>query len=192
MTAPAATAAPSRGPWIASVALALAIVVAAGLAVLTLVGSPLLPVSLAGDQQASGPAAPDQAVPDQAAPVAAQPAPSVAAPPSTPAVAGTPAVADAAGRPLPAPVATGVQGLYAALGAGDLPGVQSRYRPAAAFDAAPWSQVAPLLATPANREALLAALRVPPQRRSDIYRYAAGGAVVGIDAQGRMAFLLIP
>ncbi|WP_345422700.1 hypothetical protein, partial [Actinomycetospora chlora] len=120
----------------------------------------------------------------------AQFAEAVAAPPSTP--AGAPAVTDAAGRALPAAVGTGVQGLYAALGAGDLPGVQSRYRPAEEYDAAPWSQVAPLLAVPANREALQAALREPPTRRTGVYRYAAGGAVVGIDTQGRMAFLLVP
>jgi hypothetical protein len=55
----------------------------------------------------------------------------------------------------------------------------------------PWSQVGPLLAQPANREQLLAALRQPPQRRSGLYVYSAGGARVGVDAQGRMAFLLL-
>jgi hypothetical protein len=179
MTAPAATAGPARGPWIASAALAVAIVVAAGLAVMTLTTSPVSSSSTA-----------QQAAPAPAAPA---PAPSAAAPSSAAAApAGTPAVADAAGRALPAAVATGVQGLYSALGAGDLPAVRARYQPSAAFDAAPWSQVEPLLAQPANREQLLAALREPPQRRSGIYRYAAGGALVGVDTQGRMAFLLLP
>jgi hypothetical protein len=196
MTA-AASAGPSRGPWIASVVLALAIVAAAGLAVLTLMGVRVAPLSslasvispaAAEPAPAAAPAAPAEPAPAQ--PVPAQPAPAVAAPPSTP--AGAPAVTDATGRALPAAVGTGVQGLYTALGAGDLPGVQSRYRPAEEFDAAPWSQVAPLLAVPANREALQAALREPPTRRTGIYRYAAGGAVVGIDTQGRMAFLLVP
>lgn len=173
MTAPAATAGSSRGPWIASGALAIAIVVAAGLAVVTLATAPVSPTRSAL----------------QAAP--AQPAPAPSASSSAPVAAGTPAITDAAGRALPATVATGVQGLYAALAGGDLPGVQSRYRPAAAFDAAPWSQVAPLLAQPANREQLLAALREPPQRRSDIYLYSANGARVGVDDQGRMAFLLL-
>jgi hypothetical protein len=179
MTASAATATagPTRGPWIASAALAIAIVVAAGLAVATLVTTPVSSTSSA----------------PQAAPAPAAPAPSAAAaPPSAAAPAGTPAVADAAGRALPAAVATGVQGLYTALGAGDLPAVRARYQPSAAFDAAPWAQVEPLLAQPANREQLLAALREPPQRRSGVYRYAAGGALVGVDTQGRMAFLLLP
>jgi hypothetical protein len=171
--APTAGAGAARGPWIASAVLAVAIVVAAALAVVTLVTVP----SSAG----------------QAEPVAAAPAPSaVAAPAPVPAPAGTPAVTDTAGRALPAAVATGVQGLYTALGTGDLAGVESRYAPAAALDAAPWSQVAPLLGVPANREALLAALREPPQRRTGLYRYSAGGARVGVDAQGRMAFLVLP
>jgi hypothetical protein len=181
MTAPAATAGPARGPWIASAALAVAIVVAAGLAVMTLTTSP---VSSSSNAQ--------QAAPAPAPAPAAAPAPSAAAPSSAAAPAGTPAVADAAGRALPAAVATGVQGLYTALGAGDLPAVRARYQPSAAFDAAPWAQVEPLLAQPANREQLLAALREPPQRRSGVYRYAAGGALVGVDTQGRMAFLLLP
>ena len=96
------------------------------------------------------------------------------------------------GARCPPPSRRAPRELYTALGAGDLPAVQARYRPSAAFDAAPWAQVAPLLAEPANREALLAALREPPQRRSGIYRFAAGGAVVGVDAQGRMGFLLLP
>ena len=44
----------------------------------------------------------------------------------------------------------------------------------------------------ALKHAILTALREPPQRRSGIYRFAAGGAVVGVDAQGRMGFLLLP
>ncbi len=172
MTAPAVGA--GRGPWIASAALAVAIVVAAGLAVLTLVSAPS---STASQSEAVAPA-----------PAAAAPASPAAVPPP----AGAPATADTAGRALPAAVATGTGELYTALGAGDLPAVQARYRPSVAFDAAPWARVAPLLAEPANREALLAALREPPQRRSGIYRYTAGGAVVGVDAQGRMGFLLLP
>ena len=172
VTAPAVGA--GRGPWIASAALAVAIVVAAGLAVLTLVSAPS---STASQSEAVAPA-----------PAAAAPASPAAVPPP----AGAPATADTVGRALPAAVATGTGELYTALGAGDLPAVQARYRPSAAFDAAPWARVAPLLAEPANREALLAALREPPQRRSGIYRYTAGGAVVGVDAQGRMGFLLLP
>ena len=172
--APTAGAGAARGPWIASAALAVAIVVAAALAVVTLVTVP----SSAGQAESPAPAA--------SAPSAA------AAPAPAPAPAGTPAVADTAGRALPPTVATGVQGLYTALGTGDLAGVESRYAPAAALDAAPWSQVGPLLGVPANREALMAALREPPQRRAGIYRYSAGGARVGVDAQGRMAFLLLP
>ncbi|MHC1563674.1 hypothetical protein ACR9E3_32380 [Actinomycetospora sp. C-140] len=183
-TADTATgAAPSRGPWIASVALAVAIVVAAGLAVVTLVREPAGSVAAPSTTQDEPVAAP---LP-QAPPLQGTGNP---APPQVP--AGQPAVTDTTGRALPAAVATGVGGLYTALGTGDLPGVQSRYRPAAAFDAAPWSQVAPLLTTAPNREQLLAALREPPQRRSGIYRYAANGAVVGVDAQGRMAFMLLP
>lgn len=164
-----------RGPWIASAALGVAILVAAALAVLTLVTAPVSPASSSEPAPAAAP------------PPAAAPAPAPA-----PAPTGTPAVADTAGRAVPAAVATGVRGLYTALGAGDLPAVQQRYRPSAAADAAPWSQVAPLLAQPANREALLAALREPPQRRSGIYRYEANGARVGVDTQGRMAFVLLP
>ncbi|GAA4864038.1 hypothetical protein [Actinomycetospora straminea] len=175
VSAPAASAGAARGPWIASAALAVAIVVAAALAVLTLVTAP----SSAGTSSAAASAVP-------------APAPSAAAPATPPAPAGTPAVTDTAGRALPAAVATGVQGLYTALGTGDVAGVESRYRPSAAFDAAPWSRVAPLLAQPDNREELLAALREPPQRRTGVYRYAAGGAVVGVDAQGSMAFLRLP
>ena len=173
VTAPAVGA--GRGPWIASAALAVAIVVAAGLAVLTLVSAPVVDrVAVRGrGARPGGAAAP-------------------ASPAAVPPPAGAPATADTAGRALPAAVATGTGELYTALGAGDLPAVQARYRPSAAFDAAPWARVAPLLAEPANREALLAALREPPQRRSGIYRYAAGGAVVGVDAQGRMGFLLLP
>lgn len=175
VTAPAVGA--GRGPWIASAALAVAIVVAAGLAVLTLVSAPSSPAT-ASQTEAAAPAPPSAAAP--------------ASPSAVPPPAGAPATADTAGRALPAAVGTGTQALYAALGAGDLPAVQARYRPSAAFDAAPWSQVAPLLAEPANRQALLAALREPPQRRTGIYRYAAGGAVVGVDTQGRMGFLLVP
>ncbi|MEJ2887829.1 hypothetical protein [Actinomycetospora aeridis] len=177
MSAPAASAGAGRGPWIASAALGVAIVVAAALSVLTLVTAPTAPTS-------STETAP--------APVAAAPPSAAPAPAPAPVPAGTPAAADTAGRALPAAVATGVQGLYTALGAGDLPAVEQRYRPSAAFDAAPWSEVAPLLAQPANREQLLAALREPPQRRSGIYRYSAGGTRVGVDAQGRMAFVLLP
>lgn len=173
VTSPAATA--GRGPWIASAALGVAIVAAAALAVLTLV---TVPASSTGSSRAA-PAAPPSPAPS------AEPAPA-------PAPAGTPAVTDTAGRALPAAVASGVQGLYAALGAGDVADLQSRYQPSATFDAAPWSEVEPLLTDPANREQLLAALREPPQRRSDIYRYAAGGARVGVDEQGRMAFMLVP
>ncbi|MDD7917561.1 hypothetical protein [Actinomycetospora callitridis] len=173
VTAPAVGA--GRGPWIASAALAVAIVVAAGLAVLTLVSAP-----------SSTASQPEAVAPAPAAPAAP------ASPAAVPPPAGAPATADTAGRALPAAVATGTGELYTALGAGDLPAVQARYRPSAAFDAAPWSQVAPLLAEPANREALLAALREPPQRRTGIYRFAAGGAVVGVDTQGRMGFLLLP
>jgi hypothetical protein len=170
--APTAGACAARGPWIASAALAVAIVVAAALAVVTLV---------------TVPSSATEAEP------AAAPAPSeVAAPAPAPAPAGTPAVADTAGRALPADVVTGVQGLYTALGTGDLAGIESRYAPSAALDAAPWSRVAPLMEVPANREALLAALREPPQQRAGIYRYSAGGARVGVDAQGDMAFLLLP
>jgi hypothetical protein len=176
MSASAPAAGAGRGPWIASAALGVAIVVAAALAVLTLVTAPATPTS------ASEPAPAPAAAPPSAAP----------APAPAPVPAGAPATADTAGRALPAAVATGVQGLYTALGAGDLPAVEQRYRPSAAFDAAPWSQVSPLLAQPANREQLLAALREPPQRRSGIYRYSAGGARVGVDAQGRMAFVLLP
>ncbi|MEJ2862511.1 hypothetical protein [Actinomycetospora flava] len=176
VTAPAASAGAGRGPWIASAALGVAILVAAALAVLTLVTAPVSPASST-----------------EAAPAPAQPAPAPsAAPAPAPAPAGTPAVADTAGRNLPAAVATGVQGLYTALGTGDLPAVQQRYQPSAAVDAAPWSQVAPLLAQPANREALLAALREPPQRRTGVYRYAAGGAVAGVDTQGRLAYVSLP
>jgi hypothetical protein len=171
-SAPTAGADATRGPWIASAALAVAIVVAAGLAVLTLLTAP--------------------SSPGGGAPTAAPTAPTAAAPPSPAPPPGAPATADAAGRALPAAVATGVQGLYAALGTGDLAGVESRYAPARAFDAAPWSEVAPLLDDPANRDALLAALREPPERRSGIFRYSAGGARVGVDDQGRMAFLLLP
>jgi hypothetical protein len=173
VTAPAVGT--GRGPWIASAALAVAIVVAAGLAVLTLMSTP-----------SSTASQPEAVAPAPAAPAAP------ASPAAVPPPAGAPATADTAGRALPAAVATGTGELYTALGAGDLPAVQARYRPSAAFDAAPWAQVAPLLAEPANREALLAALREPPQRRSGIYRFAAGGAVVGVDAQGRMGFLLLP
>jgi len=170
-TAPAPGAGAARGPWIASAALAVAIVVAAALAVVTLVTVP----SAATETPSAAPAPPSSA----------------AAPAPLPAPAGAPAVADTAGRALPAAVATGVQGLYTALGTGDLAGVRSRYAPSAAFDAAPWSQVEPLLAQPANREELLAALREPPQRRAGVYRYTAGGTRVGVDDQGRMAFLLL-
>ncbi|WP_433783262.1 hypothetical protein ACQPX6_24885 [Actinomycetospora sp. CA-101289] len=171
--APAAGAGAARGPWIASAALAVAIVVAAALAVFTLVTVPT-----SGSRT------------ETAAPA---PAPSAAAAPApAPAVVGTPAVADTAGRALPAAAVTGVQGLYTALGTGDLAGVESRYAPAAALDAAPWSQVGPLLGVPANREALMAALREPPQRRAGTFRYSAAGARVGVDAQGRMAFLVLP
>jgi hypothetical protein len=173
VTAPAVGT--GRGPWIASAALAVAIVVAAGLAVLTLVSAP-----------SSTASQPEAVAPAPAAPAAP------ASPAAVPPPAGAPATADTAGRALPAAVATGTRELYTALGTGDLPAVQARYRPSAAVDAAPWAQVAPLLAEPANREALLAALREPPQRRSGIYRFAAGGAVVGVDAQGRMGFLLLP
>lgn len=175
MTASAASPGPARGPWIASAALAVAIVVAAALAVVTLVTAPVSPAS------STGAAAP--------APAPAAPAPSPAPPAAAPAPAGGPAVTDAAGRALPPAVATGVQGLYTALGTGDMAGIQSRYQPSAAVDAAPWSRVAPLLAQPANREQMLAALRQPPQRLPGIYRYAGGGARVGVDAQGRMAYL---
>lgn len=176
VTAPAVGA--GRGPWIASAALAVAIVVAAGLSVLTLVSAPS---STASQPEAGATGAPAPAAP--AAP---------ASPAAVPPPAGAPATADTAGRALPAAVATGTGELYTALGTGDLPAVEARYRPSAAVDAAPWARVEPLLADPANREALLAALREPPQRRSGIYRYAAGGAVVGVDAQGRMGFLLLP
>jgi hypothetical protein len=69
--------------------------------------------------------------------------------------------------------------------------VQSCYRPAAAFDAAPSSQLAPLLATPAKpggapRRA--ARTTATPFGRLPLR----GGAVVGVDAPGRMAFLLVP
>ncbi|PVZ04288.1 hypothetical protein [Actinomycetospora cinnamomea] len=177
MTASASTSAPTsgagsaRGPWIASAALAVAIVVAAGLAVVTLVTS------------SSAPAAEAPSV---------APAPPADAPPSPTTPPGAPATADSAGRALPAAVATGVQGLYTALGTGDLAGVQSRYEPSTAVDAAPWSEVEPLMENPANREALLAALREPPERRAGGYRYSAGGARVGVDGQGRMTFLLLP
>lgn len=173
--APAAGPGAARGPWIASAALAVAIVVAAALAVVTLVGVPSSTT--------------------RTEPAAAAPAPSAApapAPAPAPLPAGAPAVADTAGRALPAAAVTGVQGLYTALGTGDLAGVESRYAPAAALDAAPWTQVGPLLAVPANREALMAALREPPQRRAGTFRYSAGGARVGVDAQGRMAFLVLP
>ncbi|MDD7937635.1 hypothetical protein PHK61_04270 [Actinomycetospora lutea] len=175
MSAPAASAGAGRGPWIASAALGVAILVAAALAVLTLVTAPVAP---AGSTQAAAPAQPVRS---------AAPAPAPA-----PVPAGEPAVTDTAGRALPAAVATGVRELYTALGAGDLPAVERRYRPSAAVDAAPWSQVSPLLAQPPNREALLAALREPPQRGSGVYRYAAGGARVGVDTQGRVAFVLLP
>ncbi|GAA4903766.1 hypothetical protein EV188_10463 [Actinomycetospora succinea] len=180
MSAPAASVGAGRGPWIASAALGVAILVAAALAVLTLVTTPISP---AGTTEAAPPAQP-------------APAPSAAAAPAptpAPVPAGTPAVTDTAGRALPAAVATGVQGLYTAIGTGDLPAVQQRYQPSTAVNAAPWSQVAPLLSQPANRDALLAALREPPQRRAGLYRYtAAGGALVGVDAQGRMAFIRLP
>lgn len=176
VSAPAASAGAGRGPWIASAALGVAILVAAALAVLTLVTAPVSPASS-----------------EAAAPVQPAPAPAAApAPAPAPAPAGAPAVADAAGRNLPAAVATGVRGLYTAVGTGDLPAIQQRYQPSAAVDAAPWSRVEPLLAQPANRDALLAALREPPQRRTGIYRYAAGGAVAGVDAQGRLAYVSLP
>jgi len=191
VSAPAATVGAARGPWIASVALAVAIVVAAGLAVLTLVTAP----SSSATATASGSATqPDAAT----APASGAPAPgSVAAAPASPAAvpppAGAPATADSAGRALPAAVGTGVQALYTALGTGDLAGVEARYSPSTTVDAAAWSEVGPLLAQPANRDALLAALREPPQRQAALYRFsAAGGARVGVDAQGRMAFVRLP
>lgn len=174
MSASAASVGAGRGPWIASAALGVAILAAAALAVLTLVTAPVSPTSAEADAPA-------------------QPAPSAApAPAPAPAPTGEPAVTDTAGRELPTAVATGVRELYTALGTGDLPAVEQRYRPSAAVDAAPWSEVSPLLAQPANRDALLAALREPPQRRAGTYRYAAGGARAGIDGQGRMTFVVLP
>jgi hypothetical protein len=161
-----------RWSWIASIALAVAILAIGAFAVRTLVVDPA----------SSAPAA---AAPE-AAPSAAP------APAALPAPAGAPSVTDTTGRAVPAAVATGAQGLYTALGTGDLAGVESRYAPSAAFDAAPWRTVAPLLADPAARDQLLAALRANPQRRTGVYRYTAGGATVGMDPQGTMAFLRLP
>ncbi len=173
MTALAGTRpATERWPWIASIALAVAILAITAFAVRTLVAP-----AASSTPVATAPAATPSAVPAPAAP---------------PAPAGAPSLTDTGRRALPAAVATGVQGLYTALGTGDLAGVEARYAPSTTYDAAPWRQVAPLLADPAAREKLLAALRTDPQRRSGLYRYAAGGAVVGVDAQGRMAFLALP
>lgn len=158
-----------RRPWIASIALAVAIVAIAAFAVRTLAVAPTSTAAPAPPAAAATPAAPAPAPP-----------------------AGAPSTTDSTGRTLPARVATGVQGLYAALGTGDLAAVESRYSPSAALDAAPWAQVAPLLAEPQAREQLLAALRENPERRSGLYRYSADGARLGVDDQGRMAFLVLP
>lgn len=160
-----------RWTWIASIALAVAILAIGAFAVRTVVV----------DTASSAPAAPPEAAPSAAPAPAAPPAP-----------AGAPSVTDTTGRAVPPAVATGAQGLYTALGTGDLAAVESLYAPSAAFDAAPWRVVAPLLADPAARDQLLAALRADPQRRTGVFRYSAGGAVVGMDPQGKMAFLRLP
>lgn len=162
----------ARWPWIASIALAVAILAVGAFAVRTLVVDPASSAPAAASPEAAPPAAPAPAAP--------------------PAPAGAPSVTDTTGRPVPPAVATGVQGLYTALGTGDLAGVESRYTPSPAFDAAPWPTVAALLADPAARDQLLAALRADPQRRAGVYRYTAGGATVGMDPQGTMAFIRLP